>query len=57
MESISKANNIGNKDLQYASSYAHSGIRAFARRYEELRSDVFFCQYAAELLKTADPLP
>jgi len=57
MESINKANNIGNKGLEYASSYAQSGIKAFARSFEGLRSDVFFCQYAAELLKTADPLP
>jgi Zn-dependent M16 (insulinase) family peptidase len=43
MESISKANNIGNKGLEYASSYAQSGIKAFARSFESLRSDVFFC--------------
>jgi Zn-dependent M16 (insulinase) family peptidase len=57
MESINKANNIGNKGLEYASSYAQSGIKAFARSFESLRSDVFFCQYAAEVLKTANPLP
>jgi presequence protease len=57
MESINKANNIGNKGLQYARSYAESGIRASARSFETLRSDVFFCQYAAELLKTNNPLP
>ncbi len=43
MESINKANNIGNKGLEYASSYAQSGIKAFARSFESLRSDVFFC--------------
>lgn len=43
MESINKANNIGNKGLEYASSYAQSGIKAFARSFEGLRSDVFFC--------------
>jgi len=57
MESINKANNIGNKGLEYASSYAQSGIKAYARSFEALRSDVFFCQYAAEVLKTANPLP
>ena len=57
MESINKANNIGNKGLQYAKSYAESGIRASARSFESLRSDVFFCQYAAELLKTSNPAP
>lgn len=57
MESIDKANNIGNKGLEYARSYAESGIKAYARSFESLRSDVFFCQYAAEVLKTADPLP
>jgi Zn-dependent M16 (insulinase) family peptidase len=43
MESVNKANNIGNKGLQYASSYAASGIKAYARSFEALRSDVFFC--------------
>ena len=43
MESISKANNIGNKGLQYAKSYAESGLKAYARSFETLRSDVFFC--------------
>lgn len=43
MESINKANNIGNKGLEYASSYAQSGIKPFARSFEALRSDVFFC--------------
>lgn len=57
MESINKANNIGNRGLEYASSYAQSGIKAFARSFESLRSDVFFCQYAAEVLKTSSPLP
>jgi Zn-dependent M16 (insulinase) family peptidase len=57
MESINKANNIGSMGLQYARSYAESGIRAHARSFESLRSDVFFCQYAAELLKTSNPLP
>lgn len=57
MESISKANNIGNRGLDYAKSYGTSGLKAFARSFETLRSDVFFCQYAAELLKTSNPLP
>jgi Zn-dependent M16 (insulinase) family peptidase len=43
MESIDKANNIGNKGLEYARSYAESGIKAYARSFEALRSDVFFC--------------
>jgi hypothetical protein len=43
MESINKANNIGNKGMQYASSYAQSGIKAYARSFETLRSDIFFC--------------
>lgn len=47
MEAVNKANNIGNNGLKYASSYASSGIKAFARSFELLRSDVFFCQYAA----------
>jgi Zn-dependent M16 (insulinase) family peptidase len=53
MESVSKANNIGNKGLQYARSYAASGLKAYARSFEDLRNDIFFCQYAATVLKTA----
>ena len=43
MESISKANNIGNRGLQYARSYAASGLKAHARSFESLRRDIFFC--------------
>lgn len=57
MESINKANNLGNKGLHYATSYGTSGLRAYARSFESLRSDIFFCQYAAEVLKTTDSLP
>ena len=57
MESINKANNIGNKGLAYAKSYSGSGLKAYARSFELLRNDIFFCQYAAEVLKTASPLP
>lgn len=32
-------------------------MKAHARSYETLRNDIFFCQYAAEVLKTAQPLP
>lgn len=31
-------------------------MKAFARSFETLRSDIFFCQYAAEILKTSNPL-
>lgn len=57
MESINKANNIGNKGLQYAKSYSASGLKAHARSFETLRSDIFFCQFAANVLKTSKPLP
>lgn len=57
MGSINKANNIGNKGLQYARSYAGSGLKAYARSFEMLRNDVFFCQYAANTMKTTQPLP
>jgi Zn-dependent M16 (insulinase) family peptidase len=53
MESIQKANNIGNNGLKYANSYSASGLKAYARSFESLRSDIFFCQYAAEVLRTA----
>lgn len=57
MQSIQLANNIGNKGLQYARSYSASGLKAYARGFESLRSDVFFCQYAANSMKTSQPLP
>ena len=57
MGSISKANNIGNKGLQYARSYSASGLKAYSRGFESLRNDVFFCQYAANSMKTTQPLP
>ena len=43
MESINKANNIGSKGASYATSYGASGLKAYARSFEALRSDIFFC--------------
>lgn len=57
MESINKANGIGANGLRYARSYSSSGLKAFARSFESLRSDIFFCQYAANVLNTSKPLP
>lgn len=57
MGSIDKANNIGNKGRAYAASYAASGLKAYARSFEGLRNDIFFCQYAAQVLQTSQPLP
>jgi len=57
MESINKANSIGPNGLRYARSYSSSGLKAFARSFEGFRSDIFFCQYAANMLKTSQPLP
>ena len=57
MESINKANNIGNNGLRYARSYSSGGLKAFARSYESMRSDIFLCQYSANMLKTSQPKP
>lgn len=46
---------MGNKGLQYGRSYANSGLRAHAKSYEELNSDIFFCQFAQEILSTTQP--
>ena len=43
MSSVNKQNGIGSNGLQYARSYSSSGLRAIARSYEALRSDIFFC--------------
>lgn len=53
MGSINKANSIGSNGLQYARSYSSSGLKAFARSYESLRSDIFFCQYSANMMNTS----
>jgi hypothetical protein len=55
MKSVEKANNLGNEGLSYGTSYATSGLKAYARSFEKLRSDIFFIQYASEILKTSDP--
>ena len=57
MGSINKANSIGANGLRYARSYSSSGLKAFARSFESLRSDIFFCQYSAQMLNTSQPLP
>lgn len=57
MESINKANSIGSNGLSYARSYSSSGLKAFARSFESLRNDIFFCQYSANMLNTSSPLP
>ena len=57
MGSINKANAIGTNGLSYARSYSSSGLKAFARSFESLRNDIFFCQYSANMLNTSSPLP
>jgi len=57
MESVNKANNMGNQGLQYAISYAQSALKSYARSFETLRSDIFLIQFATEILKTSNPLP
>ena len=46
MESVTKAQNMGNKGLEYGRSYSGSGLKAFAKSFESLNSDIFFCQFA-----------
>ena len=55
MGSVTKANNIGNEGLTYGMSFANSGIRRISSFCERLQADLYFCNYAAEILKTADP--
>ena len=56
MQAINLQNGIGTKGLQYARSYSSSGLKAFARSHEGLRSDIFWCQYAAMLQDQQDPI-
>lgn len=55
MSSVEKANELGNKSLEYGLSYADSGIKNYALQYEKLRGDIFYCQLASEILKTSNP--
>jgi Zn-dependent M16 (insulinase) family peptidase len=57
MEAVDKAQNMGNKGLEYGRSYSNSGLKAFAKSFEELNSDIFFCQFAQEILSTSNPTP
>ena len=43
MESVTKANNMGNNGLEYGRSYCNGGLKAFAKSFEALNSDIFFC--------------
>merc|ERR1712046_550119 len=57
MESVTKAQNMGNKGLDYGRSYSGSGLKAFAKSFESLNSDIFFCQFAQQILQTSNPKP
>lgn len=43
MESVNKAQNMGNQGLQYGMSYSQAGLKAFAKSFENLNKDIFFC--------------
>ena len=43
MEAVNKAQSLGDKGLEYARSYANSGLKPFAKSYEALAADMFFC--------------
>jgi Zn-dependent M16 (insulinase) family peptidase len=55
MDSVSKAQNMGNRGLEYGRSYSGSGLKAFAKSYEILNNDIFFCQFAQQILQTSNP--
>ena len=55
LESVNKAQQIGLKGLEYAISYANGGLKNFAKSFEQLNSDIFFCQFAQQLISTANP--
>jgi presequence protease len=55
MSSVEKANELGNKSLEYGLSYAESGIKKYALQFEKLSGDIFYCQLASELMKSSDP--
>ena len=48
---------MGNKGLEYGRSYANSGLKPHAKSFENLSKDIFFCQFAQEILRHANPMP
>jgi hypothetical protein len=34
---------MGSKGLEYGRSYANAGLKAYAKSFEALNSDIFFC--------------
>lgn len=57
MQSVEKASNMGNKGLEYGRSYCNGGLKAYAKSFEDLGSDIFFCQYAQEILQNTNSRP
>jgi Zn-dependent M16 (insulinase) family peptidase len=51
--SVDIANGIGDKSLQYGLSLASSGLKKYARDYDTLKSDLFFCELGAKTLSTS----
>lgn len=54
-ESVKIANEIVNNSLDYAISYAGSGLKSYKKTYESFASDMFICRLGSDLLQCASP--
>lgn len=54
-ESVKIANEITNNSLDYAMSYAASGVKDYKKTYESFKADMFICNLGSEILKTTSP--
>ena len=54
IKTVEKSNNLTSKGLEYALSYSASGLKSFASQFELLRSDLFICKLAQELINTGE---
>jgi Zn-dependent M16 (insulinase) family peptidase len=54
-ESVKIANEIVNNSLDYAISYANSGLKSYKKTYDSFTSDMQICKLGGDLLTCASP--
>jgi len=57
MKAVEKSNSISSEGLDYALSYANSGQKSYANQYELLKSDIFTCKLAQDLVTFGEKSP
>ena len=51
-KSVSKANNLPAESFRYGLSFSSGGVKSFSHAYEQFKSDMFLCSFAAELINS-----